>query len=257
MPGWRRRVAQLASGRWEELFCLAQLRVGSRLRIPPCWTRPAAAWPARPGAAPGWPRPRAPGRRTAGAGSRRPGGRGPGGRAGRRRRRADNSADLLVADPDLADGPALPRVAALLDLEPVAVVGTTGSTGWAVALGQVRDGLRMARGHLGDTEGLLVALEDTRLAGLAGLLARTGNSAPVAGAARQWRRLRRGGPARGAARPGRVRLVRGRLLPRRPGRPPGPRRPGPGAAAGPAAPGAGGAALALGVLLGGLDLLGG
>lgn len=168
----------------------------------------------------------------------------------------DDGVDLLVADTALADGPALTAVAAMLDLEPVAVVGTSGGAGWAVTLAEVRDGLRGARGHLGDPEGLLVALEDPQLAGLAGVLAQAavrrtpvllGSGAGCAAAALLAERLAPGAsswfvagcsPAAPGARRALEDLGLEPLLDLR-------------------LPGPGGAELALGVLLGGVDLLGG
>ncbi len=169
---------------------------------------------------------------------------------------ADAGVDLLVADPALADGPALTAVAAMLDLEPVAVVGTSGGPGWATALATVRDGLRSTRGHLGDPHGMLVALEDGALAGLAGLLAQAavrrtpvllGSSAGCASAALLAERLAPGAsswllagcsPAAPGARRALDDLGLEPLLDLQ-------------------LPGAGGGALALGVLLGALDLIGG
>lgn len=59
--------------------------------------------------------------------------------------------------------------AALLDLEPVAVVGTAAGAGWAEALVAVRTGLASARAHVGDPLRLLAAAGEQGV--LVGLLA--------------------------------------------------------------------------------------
>lgn len=82
----------------------------------------------------------------------------------------DTGADLVLAEGGA--GPAgLVVLAALLGLEPVAVVGTAGAPGWAARITAVRDGLRAARPHLHDPGALAAALGGDGLAGLAGLLA--------------------------------------------------------------------------------------
>ena len=67
-------------------------------------------------------------------------------------------------------GPALATLALLLGLEPIAVVGTAATPGWAELVVQVRAGLRAGRPHLGDTPALLDAVGAVGVAGTAGLL---------------------------------------------------------------------------------------
>ena len=71
----------------------------------------------------------------------------------------DGGADLVVVDAVRAE-PATAAVALLLDLEPVAAVGTTAAPDWAERVVEVRDTLRRVRPHLGDLDGLLDALYD-------------------------------------------------------------------------------------------------
>jgi len=71
----------------------------------------------------------------------------------------DGGADLVVVDAVRAE-PATAAVALLLDLEPVAAVGTTAAPDWAERVVEVRDTLRRVRPHLGDLDGLLDALDD-------------------------------------------------------------------------------------------------
>jgi nicotinate-nucleotide--dimethylbenzimidazole phosphoribosyltransferase len=115
---------------------------------------------------------------------------------------ADAGADLLLADSCAPPAAALAGVAALLHLEPVAVVGTGGGAGWAALLDGVREGLRRARPHLADPAGLVLALADPALGRLVGLLAQCavrrtpvvlGSSSTVAGAALIAERLAPGG----------------------------------------------------------------
>ena len=117
---------------------------------------------------------------------------------------ADAGAELLLAESAASPGPALAAVAAVLHLEPVAVVGTAGGDGWAALLGAVRDGLLRARPHLADPTGLVLALADPALARLVGLLAQSavrrtpvvlGSSSTVAGAALVAERLAPGAAA--------------------------------------------------------------
>ena len=82
----------------------------------------------------------------------------------------DSGVDLLVAAGGGPAGPALALLAVLLDLEPVAAVGTASQPGWAALVGAVRDALRAARPHLGDPDELLVVTGADEVAGLAGVL---------------------------------------------------------------------------------------
>ena len=102
---------------------------------------------------------------------------------------ADSGVDLLALEASGDDTAALVVICALLDLEPVAAVGTSTDPGWAERLVAVRDGLREARHHVGDPA-LLVA--DPALGRVTGLLAQAavrrtpvvlGDSAVVAAAA--------------------------------------------------------------------------
>lgn len=73
----------------------------------------------------------------------------------------DGGADLVVVDAVRAEpATATAAVALLLDLEPVAAVGTTAAPDWAERVVEVRDTLRRVRPHLGDLDGLLDALDD-------------------------------------------------------------------------------------------------
>ena len=117
---------------------------------------------------------------------------------------ADAGAEAMLAESSAPPGPALAAVAALLHLEPVAVVGTAGGEGWAALLGAVRDGLLRARPSLADPGGLVLALGDPALARLVGLLAQCavrrtpvvlGSSSTVAGAALVAERLAPGAAA--------------------------------------------------------------
>ena len=83
---------------------------------------------------------------------------------------ADEGADLVVVGDGGPVGPALALLAVLLDLEPVAAVGTAAVPGWAALVAQVRDGLRAGRPHRGDPGELPTALGAPGLAGLTGLL---------------------------------------------------------------------------------------
>jgi len=83
---------------------------------------------------------------------------------------ADEGADLVVVGDGGPAGPALALLAVLLDLEPVAAVGTAAVPGWAALVAQVRDGLRAGRPHRADPDELPTALGAPHLAGLSGLL---------------------------------------------------------------------------------------
>lgn len=84
---------------------------------------------------------------------------------------ADEGVDLLLVEADGDPGAALAVLAVLLDVEPVAAVGTAGGPGWAALLGAVRSALPRLRPHAGDPDALLEAAGDPALAGLTGALA--------------------------------------------------------------------------------------
>jgi nicotinate-nucleotide--dimethylbenzimidazole phosphoribosyltransferase len=81
----------------------------------------------------------------------------------------DAGAELVVLDSDATSPAALAAVAALLDLDPVTVVGTAATPDWREQVVAVRDLLRTARRHVHDP----VALAgDPALGRLVGLLDR-------------------------------------------------------------------------------------
>lgn len=87
-------------------------------------------------------------------------------------RLVDGGADLVVVDAARGE-PATAAVALLLDLEPVAAVGTTAAPEWAERVVGVRAALRRVRPHLADLDRLLEALGDpvlTRATALLGQL---------------------------------------------------------------------------------------
>ena len=86
---------------------------------------------------------------------------------------ADAGCDLLVVGAGGDQVPGLVVLAALLDLEPVQAVGTGAGADWARLTTGVRDGLRAARMHVGDPDGLLHAVGSPPLAHLSGLLAQS------------------------------------------------------------------------------------
>lgn len=86
-------------------------------------------------------------------------------------RLADGGCDLLVVGATGDQVAGLVVLAALLDLEPVQAVGTAAGQDWARLTTGVRDGLRTARMHVGDPDGLLKAVDSPPLARLTGLLA--------------------------------------------------------------------------------------
>lgn len=86
---------------------------------------------------------------------------------------ADAGTDLLVLGGAGDPVPGLVACAALLDLEPVQAVGTAAGGDWARLTTGVRDGLRGARMHVGDPDGLLKAVGSPPLARLTGLLAQS------------------------------------------------------------------------------------
>jgi nicotinate-nucleotide--dimethylbenzimidazole phosphoribosyltransferase len=81
---------------------------------------------------------------------------------------ADSGADLLTVEGPPANAAALTALCALLDLEPVAAVGTAVDAGWSELVVAVRDGLPAARAAVGEPERLA---EDADLGHAAGLLA--------------------------------------------------------------------------------------
>ena len=84
---------------------------------------------------------------------------------------ADGGCDLVLLSCDADPVPGLVALSALLDLEPVAAVGTSAGADWAALTTGVRDGLRGARMHVGDPDGLLEAVGSAALAHATGLLA--------------------------------------------------------------------------------------
>ncbi len=84
---------------------------------------------------------------------------------------ADTGVDLLVVRASGDPVPGMSVVAALLDVEPVAAVGTAAGPDWTTLTLGVRDGLRACRPHVGDPEALLAAAGGDRIAPLAALLA--------------------------------------------------------------------------------------
>ncbi len=85
-------------------------------------------------------------------------------------RLVDAGADLVVLDARSASAGALACLAVLLDLEPVAVVGTAAADDWREQVLRVRSLSRAARPHLGDPSTLLEELADPALTRTVGLL---------------------------------------------------------------------------------------
>ena len=85
---------------------------------------------------------------------------------------ADEGVDMLVVEAHGDPCPALSALAALLDVEPVAAVGTAGGPGWAGQLAAVRTALPRLRPLSGDPEALLDAAGDPALSHLAGVVER-------------------------------------------------------------------------------------
>ena len=81
---------------------------------------------------------------------------------------ADAGVDLLVLEASGEPAAAVAVICALLDVEPVLALGTAAAPGWAEQLVAVRDGLRLAREHVGDPERLAA---DPVLGRVSGLLA--------------------------------------------------------------------------------------
>jgi nicotinate-nucleotide--dimethylbenzimidazole phosphoribosyltransferase len=86
-------------------------------------------------------------------------------------RLVDAGADLVVLDSPGASPGALAALAVLLDLEPVAVVGTDAAEDWREQVVAVRRLTRLARPLAGDPVELLEIVDDPALARVAGLLA--------------------------------------------------------------------------------------
>lgn len=117
---------------------------------------------------------------------------------------ADDGCDLLVLGAAGDAAPGLVVLSALLDLEPVAAVGTVAGPDWVRLTTGVRDGLRTARMHVGDPDGMLKAVGSLGLAELTGLLAQSAarrtpvvldGSALTAAAALLAERIAPGAPA--------------------------------------------------------------
>ena len=84
-------------------------------------------------------------------------------------RLVDGGADLVVLDA-VTSPAASAAVAVLLDLEPVAAIGTAATDDWAARVVALRDTLRRVRPHAHDPDQLLVALDDPVLARTTALL---------------------------------------------------------------------------------------
>jgi nicotinate-nucleotide--dimethylbenzimidazole phosphoribosyltransferase len=84
----------------------------------------------------------------------------------------DAGAELVVLDSEGTTTGTLAAAAALLDLEPVAVLPPTSSAGWKEQLVEVRQLLRDAGPHRYDPEGLVHVVGDPALGRLLGLLDR-------------------------------------------------------------------------------------
>ena len=104
----------------------------------------------------------------------------------------DGGASAFVVESGLDDVPALAVLAALLNLEPIAAVGTATQPRWAERLVAVRELLPTLRPHATDPDELLTATKDSALAQLTGMLAQAAvrrtpvlldGSAPVVAAA--------------------------------------------------------------------------
>lgn len=83
---------------------------------------------------------------------------------------ADGGCELLLVGGSGDEIAGLVALSALLDLEPVQAVGTSAGADWARLTTGVRDGLRGARMHVGDPDGLLSAIDSGALAHCTGLL---------------------------------------------------------------------------------------
>jgi nicotinate-nucleotide--dimethylbenzimidazole phosphoribosyltransferase len=78
----------------------------------------------------------------------------------------DAGADLVVLDSDVRSSAALAALGAVLDLDAVAVIGTTPYDGWHAQVVEVRDLLRTAKGNVFDAEALAVDPVLGRVVGL-------------------------------------------------------------------------------------------
>ncbi len=81
---------------------------------------------------------------------------------------ADEGVDLLLVDTDDDAGAALAALSVLLEIEPVAAIGTAGGPGWTALLGAVRGALPGLRPLVGDPAALLAATGAPALAHLTG-----------------------------------------------------------------------------------------
>jgi nicotinate-nucleotide--dimethylbenzimidazole phosphoribosyltransferase len=86
-------------------------------------------------------------------------------------RMVDAGAELVVLDATGSRPPVLAALAAVLDLEPVAVVGTQPHDGWREQVVAVRDLVRTAKPLVADVPALLAHLDDPALTRTTGLLA--------------------------------------------------------------------------------------
>lgn len=84
----------------------------------------------------------------------------------------DAGADLVVLDAEGTTPAVLTALAALLTLEPVAVVGDRSGPDWSAHVVAVRTALRVARPHVGDPARLVEELGDPALGRLVGILDR-------------------------------------------------------------------------------------
>lgn len=92
----------------------------------------------------------------------------------------DAGAELVVLDSEGSSTGVLAVAAALLDLEPVAVLPPTAAPGWKDQLLEVRTALRLVGDHRFDPEQLVEAVGDPALGRLMGLLDRlTDRRTPV------------------------------------------------------------------------------
>ena len=86
-------------------------------------------------------------------------------------RMVDAGAELIVLDAPGDGAPVLAALAAVLDLEPVAVVGTAAADDWRDRVLAVRTLVRTAKPLVGDVPALLAHLDDPALTRTTGLLA--------------------------------------------------------------------------------------
>ena len=86
-------------------------------------------------------------------------------------RMVDAGAELVVLDAAGSGAPVLAALAAVLEREPVAVVGTAASDDWRDRVLAVRDLVRTAKPLVADVPALLAHLDDPALTRATGLLA--------------------------------------------------------------------------------------